>query len=203
VHPDSSFAVLEAIDVVIDRQWSTLGAPGLWMTGEERTEIVRIARSRQAPVDADDPAAAAASLAAHRAATITADTVDELESRGVRREHYVEIVGVVSRVAAIETFDRGIGRPARPAPPPLPGVPSRHVVAAAKRRAGWVPTVDAISPPTALQAVPPEAAAQEALHGALYLSYPGMADLAAVRGLSRAQMELVAARVSYLNDCFF
>jgi AhpD family alkylhydroperoxidase len=30
-----------------------------------------------------------------------------------------------------------------------------------------------------------------------------MADLAAVRGLSRAQMELVAARVSYLNDCFF
>jgi alkylhydroperoxidase family enzyme len=191
------------MNVVIDRQWSSLGAPGSWMSGEERTEAVRIARSRQDPVDAGDPAAAAASLAAHRAATITADIVDELESRGVSREHYVEIVGVVSRVTAIDTFDRGIGRPARPAPPPQPGEASRHVVLAAKRRAGWVPTVDAISPPTALQAVPPEDAAQEELHGALYLSYPGMADLAAVRGLSRAQMELVAARVSYLNDCFF
>ena len=66
-----------------------------------------------------------------------------------------------------------------------------------------MPTVGVISPPTALQAVPTEAAVQEELHGALYLSYADMADLAAVRGLSRAQMELVAARVSYLNDCFF
>ncbi len=35
------------------------------------------------------------------------------------------------------------------------------------------------------------------------LSYPDMADLNAERGLTRAQMELVAARVSYLNDCLF
>lgn len=200
---NSIFAVPEAIDVVVDRQWAQLGVPGVWMTGASRTEVARIARGSQAPADADDPAADAASLVAHRAATITADTVDELESRGVRREHYVEIVGVVSRVAAIDTFERGIGRPERSIAAALPGEPSCEVVPAAKRRAGWVPTVGAIGPPTALEAVPGEAAAQEELHGALYLSYADMADLAAGRGLSRAQMELVAARVSYLNDCFF
>ncbi len=54
-----------------------------------------------------------------------------------------------------------------------------------------------------ISAVPAEAAAQETLHGALYLSYPDMADLHAERGLTRAQMEFVAARVSYLNDCLF
>ncbi len=66
-----------------------------------------------------------------------------------------------------------------------------------------MPTVGAIGPVTALDAVPPEATAQAALHGALYLSYAEMADLAVVRGLTRAQLELVAARVSYLNDCFY
>jgi hypothetical protein len=66
-----------------------------------------------------------------------------------------------------------------------------------------VSTVGAIGPPTALSSVRREAADQEALHEVLYLSYSGMGDLDADRGLHRTQMELVAARVSLLNDCFF
>ena len=200
---DSPLTVPDAIDAVIDAQWSGLGTPGSWMTGDERTAIVRVTRSSSAEVHGDEPVARAAALVAHHASTLTADTVDELESRGLRREQYVEIVGVVSRVAAIDTFERGIGRPERSLPVSAPGAPSRDLVATARRRAGWVPTVGAIGPVTALDAVPPEATAQSALHGALYLSYAEMADLAVVRGLTRAQLELVAARVSYLNDCFY
>lgn len=192
-----------AIDAVIDEQWQRLGEAGIWMTGDERIGLIRIARDPAADVDVDLPTRTVASAVAHSAASITARTVDDAESGGLRREQYVEIVGVISRVAAIDTFERGIGRPVRDLPTPRPGEPSRSVVAAARRRAGWVPTVGAIGPPTALNAVPTEAGAQESLHGALYLSYPDMADLHAERGLTRAQMELVAARVSFLNDCLF
>lgn len=42
------------------------------------------------------------------------------------------------------------------------------------------------------------------VHGALYLTIQEMGDLEIVRdGLERAQMELVAARTSMLNDCFY
>lgn len=109
--------------------------------------------------DADAPTRAAAAVA-HEAASITARTIDDLESSGVPASG-------TSRSSAW----------------------------------GWVPTVGAIGPPSALSAVPAEAAAQEALHGVLYLSYADMADQRAERGLTRAQMELVAARVSWLNDC--
>ncbi|CAN5636154.1 hypothetical protein BH24ACT5_BH24ACT5_12450 [soil metagenome] len=200
---DPTVTVPDAIDSVIDAQWAALGLAGTWMNGDERIAVVRIARNVGAEFDVDDPMIRAAALVARHAATITCDIVDELESLGLRREQYVEIVGVVSRVAAIDTFERGVGRPQRPVPASSPGEPSRHLAAAARQRAGWVPTVGAIGPPTALSAVPAEAAAQEALHGALYLSYAEMADLAVTRGLTRTQMELVAARVSFLNDCFY
>lgn len=191
------------IDAVIAHQWSGLGGPGTWMTGTQRRELIGLARDPATTDGATGPAATAATLVAHRAATITGDTVDELETGGLRREHYVEVVGVISRIAAIDTYERGLGRAPRSIPAILSGLPSREQVPAARRRAGWVPTVGAIGPPSALDSVPDEAAAQEALHGALYLSYADMNDLHAVRGLTRAQMELVAARVSYLNECHF
>ena len=191
------------IDAVVDDQWSRFGEAGTWLTGAERAELTRIARSEATPPDVKVPIRTAAVAVAHHAATVTADLVDDLESRGVSREQYVEIVGVVSRAIAIDTYDRGLGRELREVPAAGPGEPGRATVAAARRRAGWVPTVGPIGPPTALDAVPAEAAAQESLHAVLYLSYPEMADLHAQRGLTRAQMELVAARVSYLNDCLY
>ena len=57
--------------------------------------------------------------------------------------------------------------------------------------------------PISLSAVPAEQAALEALHGSAYLTFQQMQDPAYVRGLSRAQMELVAARTSAINECFY
>ena len=200
---DAATAATAAIDDVVDDQWSRLREPGTWLTGAERVDLIRIARDPHADVDLEAATNEAAVAVAHDAASITAAFVDDLESRGLARERYVEIVGVVGRVVAIDTYERGLARPPRDAPTDRPGEPSRSVVATARRRAGWVPTVGAIGPPSALSAVAAEATAQEVLHGALYLSYADMVDLQAERGLTRAQMELVAARVSYLNDCLF
>ena len=68
---------------------------------------------------------------------------------------------------------------------------------------GWVPTVGPASPPSALSSVPDEHEAMHDLHAIFYLAVADMADLDADRGLHRTQMELVAARTSLLNECFF
>jgi alkylhydroperoxidase family enzyme len=198
---------VDSIDAVIDRQWAALGSPGTWMGGPERLALADIARTppgvADSPDGADDPAVSAAMMVAHHPARLTAEHVDRFEASGLRHEQYVEVVGLVSRVLAIDTFDRGLDRTPRKLPSPTAGEPSRSQVPDAKQRAGWVPTVGAISPPTALSSVTSEATAQEDLHAALYLAYSDMGDLTAVRELTRAQMELVAARTSFVNDCFF
>ena len=55
----------------------------------------------------------------------------------------------------------------------------------------------------ALSLVPAESAAQREIHGPLYMSYEQMADYGFRRTLDRAQMELIAARVSAVNECFY
>lgn len=204
--PESALLdVPSEIEGVIDLQWRGFGEPGTWLTGEERIAVVGAARS-DPPVDVATTPETIEDVArrvAHGAATLTSDVVDSIESAGTSREAYVEVVGVVSRLTAIDTFERGIGREPRVLPTLTVGEPSRETAPDARRRAGWVPTVGAIGPPTALTAVRREATDQELLHGALYLSYSEMGDLDADRGLHRTQMELIAARVSLLNDCFF
>jgi hypothetical protein len=201
---DVALEIRSEIDEVVDEQWRALGEAGTWLDGRQRVAVVQAARELVGATPAEPRSIEdVARLVARHASTITVDTVDGIEVAGVDRATYVEIVGIVSRVAAIDTFDRGIGRPPRARPDATGGTPSREPVADARRRAGLVPTVGAIGPPTALTSVRREAADQEALHGVLYLSYGGMADLDADRGLHRTQMELIAARVSLLNDCFF
>jgi hypothetical protein len=63
-----------------------------------------------------------------------------------------------------------------------------------------------VGPPTipaSLSAVPAEMDALEALHGPMYLDYEEMGDPAITRGLTRTQMELIASRTSFINECFF
>jgi len=116
---------------------------------------------------------------------------------------YVELVGVVSRTAAIDAFHRAMGLALPQLPEPIRGDPTGIDDPSARTGPAWVPMVGGASIVHALSAVPPEAAAQEDMHGPLYLTYEQMGDLQFARGLSRPQMELVAARTSALNDCFY
>ncbi|NIR35295.1 MAG: hypothetical protein GWN79_03150 [Actinobacteria bacterium] len=69
---------------------------------------------------------------------------------------------------------------------------------------GWVPTVGRASAPSSLSAVPAEVDAMFDVAGVLYLTLVEMGDLTRVRDdLHRTQMELTAARTSWLNDCFY
>ncbi|MEL6983080.1 MAG: hypothetical protein AAFO29_11705 [Actinomycetota bacterium] len=136
-------------------------------------------------------------------ASIRQAFVRELEGHGVPAATYVEVLGLVARLTAIDTFAIGLGVPPVDLPPPADDQPTGEVATEATIDGGWVPTVGPASPPSALSLTPSEHRAMLDLHRVFYLSIPEMGDLDADRGLHRTQMELVAARASLLNECFF
>ncbi len=195
------------IPAVFTREWSRLAAAGSYWRGRQRIEIAAAARDARAgsraresslPPVAVEAASLLGATPARASRSWVESTVADLGSGP-----YVEIVGVVSRAAAVDTFHRAIGSPLPRGPEPVAGDPTGIDDLAARSGPAWVPMVGGASIVGALSAVPSEAEAQEDMHGPLYLTYEQMQDLEFVRGLSRPQMELVAARTSALNECFY
>lgn len=117
---------------------------------------------------------------------------------------YVEIVGIVSQVMALDVAAFGLGRSQEPLPVGEPGEPTRESPEGAEITNAWVPTVGPAWAPEALSAVTAERDAIVMLHGPLYMTMHQMGDMQIVRnGMTRPQIELVAARTSMLNDCFY
>jgi len=189
--------------------WTRLAAPGTWWTGPERVAIAAVARAAYAsddipPVDLPAPAVEAAEILGRRPAAVTKDHVAKWEENGLDPYRYVELIGVVSQVTAVDTFHRALAVDLEPLPKAIAGEPSNELPETpAKVTKAWVPMTGPPMIPLSLSAVPAEMAALEALHGPAYLAYEEMEDPAYVRGLTRAQMELVAARTSAINECFY
>jgi len=122
---------------------------------------------------------------------------------GLGMAEYVELVGVVSRSSAVDAIVRGLGGEPEPYPAPIGGDPTGEVAGNARQGRAWVPMVGGASIVTALSLVPSEMDAMIEFHGPAYLTMEQMADPVFERGLDRAQMELVAARTSATNECFY
>lgn len=122
---------------------------------------------------------------------------------------YVELVAISSTVATVATFRRAAGLEQLPLPEPVDGEPSR-LVPPDLEPAGlnWVrvkaPADQLAAVVQAFTSVPAENAQLWRLAAAQYIPIEGMVDPQWNRGtLSRAQMEIVAARVSQKRDCFY
>lgn len=151
--------------------------------------------------------------------------LDEALADGLSDAEYVEVVGLTSRSVNVDIFARGIGVPARRLPSPSAGEPCRIRPRTARNEGAWVQTVpggvrgeeeakllygsgDPQAAPfiyRALSLVPIEAAGLMKLGSAQYLGISSFMDLGFTYEptLSRPQYELVAARVSALNECFY
>ena len=133
---------------------------------------------------------------------------------------YVEIIGTVVALVSIDQFCRGIGVPEHPLPAPRPGEPSRYRPASAGPDEAWVPMVPTDNAGTpeadlwpagrtgnvirAMSLVPDEVRTLSDLSTVHYLPNAHVRDPSASQGcLSRPQMELIAGKVSILNDCFY
>lgn len=140
--------------------------------------------------------------------------------RGLTEGAYVEAVGIVAFTAGIDYFCRAIGIPDFELPDPVPGAPSGYVPQGLRSGQAWVSMLapeDARGPEASLYGGSPfvpnivRALSQVPDHSRqlqreMRSHYVGLADLtnpSAGRDLARPQIELVAARVSALNECFY
>lgn len=204
--------VLDAVpgwDELVGREWDRLASPGATMTGADRIRVAAAARG-DGPDDAT-PEARAARTIHDVPATITEAWLEALVADGLTIERYVEVLGIVARLRAVDTTTFGLGRALTALPDAASdGQPTGAVAAGARPDGSWLPTVGPAWPPSILSALPAEVAGMHDVHDTLYLTAdpesdaPSMAELDVVRdGLDRVQIEFVAARTSLINDCFF
>jgi len=132
---------------------------------------------------------------------------------------YIELVSIVAHVTAIDTFARGIGSDLWPLPTPRSGSPIRYRPGEARLHDAWVPTIDwkergpreadyfqglPANIKMALTLVPDEARSFFDLVAHQYLPGPAMRDFAnEYRAITHTQIELIAGRVSALNQCTY
>ena len=219
-----------------------IGSPGTWWTAADRVAIAREVRGAATCVLCAQRSKALAPThvnGEHTRWSELAEPVVDLAHRvavdpgritkydfgawqdAISDGEYVELIGVVIQIIAIDTFARALDRPIPDMPEPAAGEPSRLRPAAAEVREAWVPTLpfrgrDEDSwalykgKPTphvarALSLVPQEVIALSRLSSVQYVHGGSVADITVNgdRALSRPQMELIAARVSALNECFY
>ena len=163
--------------------------------------------------------------AIHRIVTdqsrITRRYIEDNAAQGLSKAAYVELVGIVVAVLSIDEFHRALGLPLEPLPEPEDGEISRYQPAQLSEDIGFVHTV----PPEgnhgkeadlwatgrtanvvrALTLVPDAMRAWRSLGGAQYLSFEQMQnfDQPDNRSINRMQIELIAGRVSAVNECFY
>jgi len=139
---------------------------------------------------------------------------------GVADTSYVEIVSVTGTIMALDALARGLGIPTRALPKPLPGEPTRQRPAGAKTGLCWLPTMApediteddpnpyetnaALNIHRAFSLVPAEVLACFDYTEVFYLHDAAIRDFSReFRAIDHAQIELLSARVSALNQCFY
>ncbi len=213
--------------------WKSLGAPGTWWTSAQRIGIAREARRARAerglaalPGEGVEPTLPEAAVAAARQIGGAPQTLDPEWFEGVRRElsegEYVELAAVVVLTVSVDVFCRALGVELHAYPAPGSGEPERTTPAEVVQEQAWVSTVPN-GPPggdtareiyggmpmpyviRALSSVPRDAILARRQCEAQYAEIKHVPDAGyePERGLSRAQIELVAGRVSALNECFY
>jgi hypothetical protein len=194
-----------------------VASPGATLTAERRVQIAQVARA--AYLDADPPppwvrpygdlALDVAHRLARHAGTITEEWYGQILAEDMDALEWVEIVGVVVATVPVMAFARAIGSSIPSIPGPALGAPTGHIARPlATATLNWVPVAapadQVASVVQALSALPDEWSNLWRLASAQYMSDTQMADPLWNRGtLSRAQMELVAARISLVRECFF
>jgi len=144
---------------------------------------------------------------------------DDCIASGLSEEEYVEIIGVVCSTVSINTFAHAAGLPLRDLPRPRSGAQTRVRPHNAKQGDAWVPWIGAedaegddiprFGPPgsnvrRALSLVPAEAHGFMEMNEAQYLNGVQMRDFSTdYRAIDQMQIELVAGRVSAINQCAY
>lgn len=236
------FLVRDDLTAAHQRGWERLAAPGTWWDGATRVAIAAETRRArtcafcqtrkealspnavQGTHDCDSKLPVALIEVVHRIATdqsrLTRAFYETALASGISDGEYVETVGVIATILAVDGFTRAIGLPDFALPNPVSGEPSRHRPVGAKTDDAWVPRVapeDVTEAETglydglgganihrALSLVPAEVKGFFDIDTAQYLPDAALRDFGTeYRDLTHAQIEFLAARVSAINQCVY
>ena len=214
--------VREDLTTALSRSWADIGRPGTWWTGPERVAIAALGRAeriqRNEPPwsrNRDEPGAPLPEKAIEAARKIGADPMhldrDWAEGiiAGTGDARYVELASVVVTTVAADAFCEAMGIDHERLPEPEAGEPSRERPDNMGDIGAWVPVqvIDwqRANVARALSLVPEGVRTFFRMVAAMY---SGTAtDFNEMvwdhRPMARPQVELLAARVSALNQCFY
>ena len=199
-----------------------IGEPGAWWSGADRLAIARETRAAssgglcatqtsalssdatQSEHASEDVLPSIAVEAIHRirndSGCLTRRWFDGLIDRGLQPEAYVELASVVASTVIVDTFAQGLGQPLAPMPEAVSGAPSFE-------RSDDVVDAGAYLPLAregrahilrSLGLVPSASALFFRTFGPSYYMRPNIEF-----AIGQAQVELVASRVSAVNECFY
>lgn len=168
------------------------------------------------------PAVDAVHRIATDAARLTKAWYAALLADGLSDAQYAEIIGIVSTMASIDAFCFALGLPLEPLPIPLPGPATGYRPERLRAGGGWLPVLmENDLPPNetdvygglrqgahvlrAMSLAPDEVRNLNCVGDAMYLTAGQVQNFRSNggRAISRAHIELLASRVSAINQCFY
>ena len=198
-----------------------IAAPGAWWSGADRLAIVRAARTAPTCVycaqrvelvraatdgehDSDGELPPIAVEAVHAilndSGRLTRRWFDDVIDMGLLPEAYVELVAVTASSVILDTFAQGVGLDMPELPEPIAGAPTLERSYDVEEAGAWLPLARQ-GRANILRSLGLVPSALKLFFGAFGRSYYMEPD--SRFALNRAQVELVAARVSAVNECFY
>lgn len=225
----SAYPVRYELEQAHQRLWHSLSCSGTWLTNIERIELARYARAARAGAGESNVSSSilseglveVAQVVGGSPKSINRSWFDQIVPDKVSEEQYVEAVGVIARSICVDIFCRGLALPLPEFPEPKEGEPTKIRPETAKIDVGWVAMIPNgkeggqeakdvfggfnANVIRALSLVPDEVKGLRDLLEQQYIEDKKVADpgYEPDRGLSRAQIELLAGRISALNECFY
>jgi hypothetical protein len=187
--------------------WAQLVGPGPTLIAAERIGVIHAARAAWAS-NTDTNGLSLVNQVAHRmafdAVGMNEAVVAGFEAAGLSRFTYLEIVGIVARLANIDIYATGLGATCPPTPTsPDPAPPTGELAQGVAVTDGYVPATGNLFALSVLDALPDEGMAFKALHEPFYVPFNEFLSATYSDDLTRAQIEYVAAKSSSLNECFY
>lgn len=215
------FAVRDVVAQVHRQSWQAIAGPGSQLTGAERVEIARQARAarskradpswlREGLPEAGgritEEAVDAARIIAADAHKINAEWAKKkIEALG--EAAYVELGSIVATVSAIDAYGEALGRGHEPLPESVLGEPTGEILEDAQAAGAYVRMQDPHPGPNVVRALSLVPDANRLFFSNVLVMYTsgggGFYDMVWNGPLDRPQAELLAARVSAVNECFY
>lgn len=205
---NSPVAVRSDLTETFVGMWAYFAKPGPVFDASQRSALLKTARTNENPDS--QPGDRLPEHVAELAHTLYHDPA-QVDNNLVRTAAgvagdaaTVETIGLVSMLSAVDGVHRALGVDLEPLPRPIPGSPTGNIIKRLKRRRTYVPMPRGAIP-SALDLVPDVASAWVASFGPLYMTdeQMGYVDFVRSPGLDRAQIELIAAKTSLINECFY